>query len=74
MEIRLHPIGEQPLLVQPSPEEIQKLKSRVCGLLSEYIKLEKEKNEANKDFNDRLIEMWDEISGLQLRINEAERG
>ena len=67
-------IEVQPLLVRESPEEIQKLKARVSGLVSEYIALEDEKNEANKDYNSRMIEMWDEIKGLQLRIKEAERG
>jgi len=64
----------QQLLVKESPEEIQKLKARVSGLVASYIALEDEKNEANKDYNSRMVEMWDEIKGLQFRIKEAERG
>ena len=64
---------EQQVLVKPSEEEIAKLKSRVSGLLAEYIAIEEERTEANRDFGERMKDLWDEIKGIQIRIKEAER-
>ena len=62
----------QPLLIKPTPEQIEKLREKLSGLVGEYINLEDQKKAADADYNERMGEIWDEIRDLRARITEAE--
>ena len=62
----------QPLLIKPTPEQIEKLREKLSGLVGEYINLEDQKKGADADYNDRMGDIWDEIRALRARITEAE--
>ena len=62
----------QPLLIKPTPEQIEKLREKLSEFVREYIQLEDEKKAADADYNERMGDIWDEIRALQARIKEAE--
>ena len=62
----------QPLLIKPTPEQIEKLREKLSGLVGEYINLEDQKKGADADYNDRMGDIWDEIRAMRARITEAE--
>ena len=61
----------QEKLIRLTPAEVESLKSELSGKVGEYIKLEDEKKAADADFTERLNDLWDEIRGMQTRINEG---
>jgi len=62
---------KQEKLIRRSPQEIAELRQTQSAKLSEYIKIEAEKTAADSDYNERLNDLWDEIKGIQTRINEG---
>ena len=62
----------QPLLIKPTPEQIEKLREKLSGLVGEYIQIEDEKKAADADYNERMGDIWEEIRALRARITESE--
>ena len=62
----------QPLLIKPTPEQIEKLREKLSEFVREYIQLEDEKKAADADYNERMGDIWEEIRALRARITESE--
>ena len=62
----------QPPLIKMSAAELAELKSKLSGLVGEYIQLEGEKKAADEDWNGRMGELWEQIKLYRAKIEGVE--